>query len=63
MPPDNYIPCNPSRSITSAFVLLNPQMVLIIYSDGYEMKLTFEEANRKVRVKGVPIIDFYAKLN
>jgi hypothetical protein len=51
------------RFITNAKLWLVPQMVQITFSDGVEWNMTFEEANKRVKVKGIPIIDFYAKLN
>lgn len=55
--------CPTPRHITSAKLWLIPQTVCITFSDGVEWNLTFEEANKRVRVKGVGIIDFYARLN
>lgn len=53
----------PPRHITAAKLWLVPQMVQLTFSDGVEWNMTFEEANRKVKVKGIPIIDYYARLN
>ena len=55
--------CETPRHITAVKLWLVPQMVSITFSDGISWDMTFDEANKRLKVKGIPIIDYYAKLN
>lgn len=54
---------NEVRHITNAKLWLVPQMVQLTFSDGVEWNLTFDQANKMVRIHGIPLIDYYARLN
>lgn len=64
-PEPNFSSCDPGpiRTIVQCKVHFTENMVELIFSDGEIWYYTMDEANKLIKVHGIPVIDYYAKLN
>lgn len=53
----------PSGTIAAIDVELKTMQVRVRYRDGRADELSFDQANKIIKVNGVPIIDWYARKN